>query len=611
MADRSSQGTLFGGAAVTAAERAALHERELQAGWADRTLELARSHPSALLVAATGSGKTPFAAMLARKACDGEFGFFDPANQPAFLFIAHTDELVTQAYQTFARLLPDLRVEIEQGESRADPAAQVVVGSRDSLAQPRRLERMGPHRFAVGCADEAHHYLLRNQKWWRIRNAFRCFWAGVTATPDLPDGSTLAQSFEAVIDYYSMLDAIEDGWLVPVAQRYEFMTGIDLDPAALPRGRDWTDAAVAEQVERESPLAAVARTAVKYGTMKTRYRDSRQVMVCCASVGQARKVAELINRWHRVSPAVGPAAAMHCGLDEKVRGGVDAAYKAGEIRYLCVYNIGLEGYDHDGIGAVVNARITTARYLVEQMAGRLVRPLKGVRQALSDAPDAAARRKIIAASDKPGGLFVDMTGTNHKLILGTAGLVDVLAGRPIIPHTPFDMDWVIQVKRKSLTADGIDDLAAELAAAQELSRAEKKRERERADAARVEAWAEARYRVKLASRDVNPFDLFDVRLYPAPAFQSKRGPTAGQYRALVNMGFDPELARKFTRGQARRMLDVIQARRRAGLCSYKQAHLLQKFGFDPNVSFDEASATLDTLAKNRWTRPAPPAPGAP
>jgi hypothetical protein len=40
-----------------------------------------------------------------------------------------------------------------------------------------------------------------------------------------------------------------------------------------------------------------------------------------------------------------------------------------------------------------------------------------------------------------------------------------------------------------------------------------------------------------------------------------------------------------------------------GLCSYKQAKLLSKHGYDPNVSRDEASRLIDGLAKNGWRRP--------
>jgi hypothetical protein len=46
------------------------------------------------------------------------------------------------------------------------------------------------------------------------------------------------------------------------------------------------------------------------------------------------------------------------------------------------------------------------------------------------------------------------------------------------------------------------------------------------------------------------------------------------------------------------------------LCSFKQAKVLRKYGYDTEVSFAEASATIDALARNGWRRAAEPA-GAP
>ena len=36
------------------------------------------------------------------------------------------------------------------------------------------------------------------------------------------------------------------------------------------------------------------------------------------------------------------------------------------------------------------------------------------------------------------------------------------------------------------------------------------------------------------------------------------------------------------------------------LCSFKQAKVLRKYGYDTQVSFAEASAKIDALARNGW-----------
>lgn len=599
----AAQPTLFDPAADPAGFESLLLPHELQEEWCDLVVKASHTHKSAAVSACTGVGKTPLAALLARAAKRGAFAHLNP-NSTSLLFIAHTLDLVTQAANSLARLLPELRVEVEQGETTSDPLADIVVACRKSLAQQRRLDRLGRDRFAIGIADEGHHYVLSNAEWWRIKNGFNCFWLGLSATFNRADGKGLEDSFETCLAHYPMAHGIEDGYLVRVHQRYEYMDGIDLDPTAILPGADFTDAEVAEQMEREHPMAAVATAAIKYGTMQTRWRANRQVMVFCSSVRHARKVAELINRWNRANSAIGIAGSLYAEQDKAERDFTDKRFRGGDIRYLCVMNVGLEGYDHDGVAVGVNARPTTAKAIVEQAAGRIVRPLNAIRPALSRAADADARKAIIAASDKPGAMFVDMTGHNLKLTLRTAGLADVLAGRrSVVPHTPFDDDWVIQLKKKSLLDEsGMTDLAREIMMAEEKTREEKKQAIRAADERQMSMWADTRYRVRLKGFAVDPFDLFDDRLLPKMAGGSKRGPTKGQYRALVNQGFDADLGKKLTRTQAGGVLDVMARRRKAGLCTYKMAALLQKHGYDPNMTFEEAARTIDTLAKNRWQR---------
>ena len=598
-----AQPTLFDPGDDTDGIEEHLHSRDLQAEWADLVVDASHRIRSAGISAATGTGKTALAAILARRAQAGEFHHVNPRSK-SLLFVVHTLDLLGQAARGLAKLLPELRVEVEQGECFSDQLADVVVACRKSLSQTRRLNRMGVDRFALAVVDEGHHYAISSSEWWRIRNYFQTFWLGLSATFDRADGIDLRESFEECLVHYPMERAIQDGWLVRIHQRYEYMDGIDLDPSAILPGGDWTDADVAEQMERDQPMAAVASAAIKYGTMKTRWRDNRQVQVFCASIAHARKVSELINAWNRKNSAIGLAAALYDKQDTKERAFAEDRFRAGEIRYLCVMNIGIEGFDHDGTGVGVNARPTKNRALVEQAAGRIVRPLEAIRPALSMAQTADDRRKIIAASDKPGCLFVDMTGTNCKLTLGSVGLVDVLAGRrSVMPHCPLDEDWVQRVKQKAIDAGGLDDLAREMLEAEERSREERKAAILAAENKQIELWSETRYKVRLKSETVDPFDLFDVRLYPKAGWGSRSGPTAGQKRALVNQGFDSEVAGKLTRTQAGKLLDVMQARRKAGLCTYKMAGLLQKFGYSPNLTFEEAARVLDTLARNNWTPP--------
>ena len=50
------------------------------------------------------------------------------------------------------------------------------------------------------------------------------------------------------------------------------------------------------------------------------------------------------------------------------------------------------------------------------------------------------------------------------------------------------------------------------------------------------------------------------------------------------------------------MISEIFRRWDGKLCSFKQAKVLRKCGYGTDVSFAEASATIDALAKNGWKR---------
>jgi len=104
--------------------------------------------------------------------------------------------------------------------------------------------------------------------------------------------------------------------------------------------------------------------------------------------------------------------------------------------------------------------------------------------------------------------------------------------------------------------------------------------------------AQLKARATWSASSVNPFDVFAL----APA--RERGWDAGRVlsekqRALLErQGIDPA---SVTYTQGRQLLTEIFRRWDAGLCSYKQARVLRKHGFDGNVSREEAGRILDGI----------------
>ena len=230
-------------------------------------------------------------------------------------------------------------------------------------------------------------------------------------------------------------------------------------------------------------------------------------------------------------------------------------------------------------------RPTKSRALYSQMVGRSTRPLPG----LVDGPETAeARKAAIAASAKPSCLVVDFVGNagRHKLITSA----DILGGK--VSDEAVDL----AVRRATKTggpvnmSEALDEAEAELR--------EQKRLAEAARRARLLATA------RFTTQAVDPFDVLHLDPVKPRGWDQGRQLTEKQRSVLTRNGIKPE---RISFSGAQQLIGEIFRRRDKKLCSLKQAKVLRKFGYDAEMSFAEASATIDALARNGWRRTAVPA----
>jgi superfamily II DNA or RNA helicase len=553
-------------------------DRDYQIDATDGVFREWQAARSALVIMATGLGKTVVATRVCRRVLAGEVG------PGGFLFFAHRDELITQAYDTFRAAFPERLVEVEKGTDCASPRADIVIASVQSLSQPRRLTQYRRDRFAAWCMDEAHHGVKSNATYTAVRDHFETAKGlGLTATPDRQDEIALGEVFDSVAFTYDILDGTNEGWLVPVGQRLERCEGLDLSAVRLTRDGDFQEGDLAEQVKKEEPLYALCEAAVKWSGYKGKVRPT---LVFAASRDHAEVVAEILNR-RDAKEGSGRAAVLHYKLNKHERREIIRQYKRGEIRYLTNFGILGEGFDDDETRVIVNGRPTRSRALFAQMFGRATRPLREILPLLAACRTAEARRAVIKASRKPGAIMIDLMGVNHKLVLTMA---DILGGR----HS----DDVVQVVRDRLTrADEPVDVEAALEIAQ--------RQKEREDAAKkaAERRSGVAPKVRLAGRNVDPFDVLDAVSGREPGYMAGKAPTKPQLDCLRKFGIpEPELE-ELTRHKASRLIDACMNRRRLGMCSFKVARILRKHGYDPNMTAAQASDIIAALKANRWRRP--------
>ncbi|MCI0673808.1 MAG: DEAD/DEAH box helicase family protein, partial [Myxococcaceae bacterium] len=133
-----------------------------------------------LVVLATGLGKTWLSA-------------FD-SDRPEFrrvLFVAHREEILSQALQTFRRIRPQSHLGRYDGSEKM-PDAEVLFASIQTLGKQAHLERFAPDAFDYIVVDEFHHASARTYR--RLLEHFTPkFLLGLTATPERTDGGDLLQ----------------------------------------------------------------------------------------------------------------------------------------------------------------------------------------------------------------------------------------------------------------------------------------------------------------------------------------------------------------------------------------------------------------------------------
>jgi hypothetical protein len=106
-------------------------------------------------------------------------------------------------------------------------------------------------------------------------------------------------------------------------------------------------------------------------------------------------------------------------------------------------------------------------------------------------------------------------------------------------------------------------------------------------------------KVRLSKKKVNPFDVFDLPERETVDFWADRPPSDEQIAFLKESGIDPA-DYGFSHTEAKRLADEVHDRRRRGLCTFPQARLLRSWGYDPNVTMEQAGLILDRIAAKDW-----------
>lgn len=511
-------------------------------------------HQRVLLVMAVGTGKTQtFLAAMRR--------YFD-RYQRRCAVLSHRDELVEQPIERGTAAGMHFGREQAEYRSRDEPFVSASVQTLYS-----RLSRFRRDEFGFIVVDEAHRSPAEQYR--TVLDHFPDAWIlGVTATPQRLDGIGLAEAGFGAVGYsFPMVDAIDEGWLVPVRPKRVTIDGVDLSKLRV-RGGDF---------EPEALGYLMAENAHHIARHTVELAGGRQTIVFCVNVAHAHAQAEALRRYTRARVEV-----VDGGTDIDRRRRLMAEYKRGEIRYLCNVLVATEGFDAPATSCVVMARPTRSATIYTQCVGRGSRPLPGT----VDGPELHLsrdlRRAAIASSPKPDMLLLDIAGVGDELSLGT--MADALAGS----LTPDQRAQLLQ-----LDLDGEDTFDKMISEAVRLAAVEEARKMETS-------------RASASVVDSDPFSASNVLGFKER--DDPKAPRASKELVAWLKKHGVQNPERLSEEAAAKAKKTICVRYGKGLCGYREMQTLQSRGVPAastiRMTRETAEGLIRELAENGGRRPA-------
>lgn len=303
-----------------------------------------------LVVMATGLGKTWLAA-------------FDAEQFKRVLFVAHREEILTQALQTFRVLRPGATFGRFDGSNR-DRSADVLFASVATLGQRVHLEDFAREAFDYIVVDEFHHASARTYR--RLIEHFRPkFLLGLTATPHRTDGDDLlALCQENLVFECNVVEGIRLGLLAPY--RY-FGVPDEIDYENIP----WRGTRFAED---ELTAAAATEARALNALEQWRKRAGERTIAFCVSQRHADFMRDFFVRQGV------PSAAVHSGVGSDSRQGSLEGLKKGDLKIVFAVDMFNEGVDLPSIDTVMMLRPTESAIVWLQQFGRGLRTSPGKKE---------------------------------------------------------------------------------------------------------------------------------------------------------------------------------------------------------------------------------------
>lgn len=304
----------------------------------------------AVIISATGTGKTILAALAVRA-----------AEPKRFLFLAHREQIINKAISEFQRVLEEGLEEFGKfvGSTRqAD--RKYLFSTVQSLSQEDSLERFAPDAFDYIIIDEVHRAGANSYR--HILDHFSpSFLLGLTATPERTDGVNIFELFDYNVPFEIRLhEALEEKMLVPF-HYYGITDFVNSENETV------DDVAQLSKLASDERVQHILKMLRAYG-----HPSGVKGLMFCSRTEEAFELSELLN----VSELNGRRLRTKALTGEnspKYREAVISELEAGELDYILSVDIFNEGIDIPSVNQVVMLRGTQSSIIFTQQLGRGLR----------------------------------------------------------------------------------------------------------------------------------------------------------------------------------------------------------------------------------------------
>ena len=305
-----------------------------------------------LVVAATGIGKTYLSA-------------FDSAKYNKILFVAHREEIIKQAAQSFKNVRNSDDIGFFYSNQK-DTKNSFIFALVQTLGKEQYLneEYFSKDYFDYIIVDEFHHAVSSNYK--KIIDYFiPKFLLGLTATPERLDSKDVFALCDYNMVYEVRLkDAINKGWLVPFRYYGIYDETVNYEDIDYKNGK-YDDKQLEEALMLNKRGEVILNHYLKY--------NSKRAIGFCTSRHHAEYMAKVFNENNI------PSAAVYSGEKgeySEERNIALSKLTSGELKVIFSVDMFNEGLDVPAIDMVMFLRPTQSPTIFLQQLGRGLRKFK-------------------------------------------------------------------------------------------------------------------------------------------------------------------------------------------------------------------------------------------